>query len=55
MYGGLAFVTVGLVYVLIPETAGRTFAELDELYDRGVSVRRFAETETAIQRSGQKK
>lgn len=55
LYGGLAFCAVGLVYVLIPETSGRTFAELDELYERGVAPRNFATTETALQRSGQKK
>ena len=34
------------------QTKGRTYAELDELYARGVSPRKFAITKTAVQMDG---
>ncbi|CAK7218381.1 hypothetical protein SBRCBS47491_003490 [Sporothrix bragantina] len=45
---GLPF-AVGM-WLLIPETAGRSAAELDELFQRKIKPWRFAQTETAIQR-----
>ncbi|KAJ4167427.1 hypothetical protein NW754_011242 [Fusarium falciforme] len=38
-----------LICFLVPETKGRTFAELDELFDRGVPAWEFAKTKTAVQ------
>lgn len=38
-----------LISFLVPETKGRTFAELDELFDRGVPAWKFAKTKTAVQ------
>jgi hypothetical protein len=32
---------------LFPETKGRTYAELDELYERGIPAWKFATTKTA--------
>ncbi|KAH8882381.1 general substrate transporter [Thozetella sp. PMI_491] len=45
---GLPF-TIGM-WLLIPETAGRSAAELDELFERKVPAWRFKTTETATQR-----
>ncbi|KZL80761.1 mfs alpha-glucoside transporter [Colletotrichum incanum] len=49
------YVGVGLPFViamwfLIPETKGRSAAELDELFERGVKPWRFHKTQTATQR-----
>ncbi|KAM5368279.1 hypothetical protein ACJZ2D_009645 [Fusarium nematophilum] len=38
-----------LVWFLVPETKGRTFAELDELFERKIPAWRFANTKTAVQ------
>lgn len=35
-------------YFTIPETKGRTFGELDELFARRISSRKFAETKTEV-------
>ena len=35
-------------YFRIPEPAGRTFAELDLLFERGVSARKFATTDVDV-------
>jgi SP family general alpha glucoside:H+ symporter-like MFS transporter len=35
-------------YFRVPEPSGRTFAELDLLFDRGVSARKFATTEVDV-------
>jgi hypothetical protein len=34
-------------FLLFPETKGRTYGELDELFERGVPAWRFAATKTA--------
>lgn len=39
-----------LVWLLVPETKGRPFAELDELSARRIPAWRFAKTETAAHR-----
>ena len=36
------------MYFRLPEPAGRTFAELDLLFERGVSARNFAKTEVDV-------
>ncbi|KAH6950410.1 general substrate transporter [Ilyonectria sp. MPI-CAGE-AT-0026] len=45
---GLPF-TIG-IWLLIPETSGRSAAELDELFERRIKPWRFHKTETATQR-----
>ncbi|KAH6950307.1 hexose transporter [Ilyonectria sp. MPI-CAGE-AT-0026] len=45
---GLPF-TVGM-WILIPDTSGRSAAELDELFERKIKPWRFHKTETATQR-----
>lgn len=49
-YAGTGTIAVAGMWYLIPETAGRTAAELDELFERKVKAWRFAKTETATQR-----
>ncbi|KAJ3542353.1 hypothetical protein NM208_g4149 [Fusarium decemcellulare] len=44
--GSLVYI---LVWFLVPETKGRTFAELDELFDRGIPAWKFAKTKTTVQ------
>ncbi|KAL3457558.1 general substrate transporter, partial [Aspergillus heterothallicus] len=51
MGGKIAFIFCGIlvvcdvfVFFFYPETKGRTFAEIDELYARGVPARKFAKT-----------
>jgi hypothetical protein len=49
LFGGLS--TLGLVacYFLVPETKARTFAELDELFEKRVPARHFANYKTQVQ------
>ncbi|EHK99053.1 putative General alpha-glucoside permease [Glarea lozoyensis 74030] len=43
--GKIAFVFGAvLVFAVVPETKGRTYVEIDELYNNGVSPRKFKET-----------
>ena len=39
---------VSYTYFRVPEPKGRTFAELDLLFERGVSARKFATTEVDV-------
>lgn len=43
-WGGSCFLCIIYVYFRLPEPAGRSFAELDLLFERGVSARKFAST-----------
>ncbi|KXJ96275.1 general substrate transporter [Microdochium bolleyi] len=49
-YAGTGMIAVAGMWYLIPETANRSAAELDELFERKVKAWRFAKTETATQR-----
>ncbi|KAH7012565.1 LOW QUALITY PROTEIN: uncharacterized protein B0I36DRAFT_378320 [Microdochium trichocladiopsis] len=49
-YGGVGLPFVIGMWLLIPETAGRSPAELDELFERKIRPWRFHKTETATQR-----
>lgn len=42
--GGICFCCIIYTYFRVPEPQGRTFAELDLLFERGVSARKFAST-----------
>jgi SP family general alpha glucoside:H+ symporter-like MFS transporter len=35
-------------YFRVPEPAGRSFAELDLLFERGISARKFSSTEVDV-------
>lgn len=43
-WGGSCFLCIIYTYFRVPEPAGRSFAELDLLFARGVSARKFATT-----------
>jgi SP family general alpha glucoside:H+ symporter-like MFS transporter len=44
IFGGTALVSVIWVYFRVPETAHRTFEELDWLFEKGVPARKFRST-----------
>lgn len=48
-FGILAALMTVLVYFVIPETKGRTYAELDELFERRIPARKFKQTHTEVQ------
>jgi hypothetical protein len=48
-FGGITMLYLVPVVLLFPEVKGRTYAELDELFDRGIPAWRFAKTKTAHQ------
>ena len=48
-FGGLSLLSIPPIYFYFPETKGRTFAELDELYERNIAPRKFASTKTTLQ------
>jgi len=44
-WGAICFCCIIYTYFRVPEPAGRSFAELDLLFERGVSARKFATTD----------
>lgn len=48
-FGGITFAYLVPCIFLYPETKGRTYQELDELFERGVPAWKFAKTKTAYQ------
>ncbi|KAF5004462.1 hypothetical protein FDECE_9042 [Fusarium decemcellulare] len=49
-YAGIGLPAVIGMWLLVPETKGRSTAELDELFERKIKAWRFSETETATER-----
>ncbi|KAF2471131.1 maltose permease MAL61 [Lindgomyces ingoldianus] len=47
-WGGICFCCIIYTYFRIPEPKGRSFAELDLLFERGVSARNFASTRVDV-------
>jgi SP family general alpha glucoside:H+ symporter-like MFS transporter len=47
-WAGLCFLCIIYTYFRVPEPKGRTFAELDLLFERGISARKFAVTEVDV-------
>ncbi|RDW90775.1 putative MFS alpha-glucoside transporter [Aspergillus mulundensis] len=47
-WGGICFLCIIYTYFRVPEPAGRTFAELDVLFERKVSARKFASTQVDV-------
>ncbi|BFZ56004.1 hypothetical protein PYCC9005_003046 [Savitreella phatthalungensis] len=47
IFAGCVACVIVFVYFCLPETARRTFAEIDELYDRGVPARRWRHAQTS--------
>ncbi|KAL3965649.1 hypothetical protein ACCO45_002653 [Purpureocillium lilacinum] len=54
VWAGLLVPTVALLYLYYPETYGRTYWELDELYERKIPAWRFKKTQTLSEQSGYK-
>ncbi|KFZ10467.1 hypothetical protein V502_08115 [Pseudogymnoascus sp. VKM F-4520 (FW-2644)] len=53
IFGGLALVSCGYLWVYQPETAGRTYKELDELFAKKVPGRKFKSTKTEAEMEGE--
>ena len=47
-WGGICFLCIIYTYFRVPEPQGRSFAELDLLFERGVSARKFASTQVDV-------
>lgn len=47
-WAGICFLCIVYTYFRLPEPKGRTFAELDVLFDQRVSARKFASTEVDV-------
>lgn len=47
-YAGTAFVSLIIFYFTIPETKGRSYAELDDLFQRRIPARQFAKTKAFV-------
>ncbi|KAL3474902.1 general substrate transporter [Aspergillus californicus] len=47
-WGGICFLCIIYTFFRVPEPSGRSFAELDVLFERGVSARKFASTEVDV-------
>jgi MFS transporter, SP family, general alpha glucoside:H+ symporter len=47
-WAGICFCCIIYTYFRVPEPAGRSFAELDLLFERGVSARKFASTKVDV-------
>lgn len=47
-WAALCFLCIVYTYFRIPEPAGRTFAELDLLFEQRVSARKFAKTQVDV-------
>ncbi|EED16153.1 MFS alpha-glucoside transporter, putative [Talaromyces stipitatus ATCC 10500] len=47
-WAGLCFLCIVYTYFRVPEPSGRTFAELDALFEKGVSARQFASTQINV-------
>ena len=48
-FGGLSLISIPPIYIFYPETKGRTYAELDELFERNIPPRQFASTQSTLQ------
>jgi hypothetical protein len=49
-FGPLAALSCIALYFVFPETKNRSYPELDELFERKISARKFSSTETSAQR-----
>ncbi|PNP40339.1 hypothetical protein TGAMA5MH_07666 [Trichoderma gamsii] len=47
-WGGICFCCIIYTYFRLPEPRGRTFAEIDVLFEKGVSARNFASTKVDV-------
>jgi MFS transporter, SP family, general alpha glucoside:H+ symporter len=44
MFFGFGVISCFLIYIWIPDVTGRTYAQLDELFERKIPARKFKET-----------
>lgn len=44
MFFGIGIICCVLIYIWIPDVTGRTYAQLDELFERRIPARKFKET-----------
>ena len=47
-WGGICFLCIVYTYFRVPEPSGRSFAEMDVLFQKGVSARNFATTKVDV-------
>lgn len=47
-WGGICFLCIIYTYFRVPEPRGRSFAELDLLFERGISARKFSTTQVDV-------
>ncbi|PYH90816.1 sugar transporter [Aspergillus ellipticus CBS 707.79] len=47
-WGGICFLCIVYTFFRVPEPSGRSFAELDVLFERGVPARKFVETRVDV-------
>jgi MFS transporter, SP family, general alpha glucoside:H+ symporter len=47
-WGGMCFLCVIYTFFRVPEPTGRTFAELDVLFEQGTSARKFRTTKVDV-------
>ncbi|KAI9893361.1 MAG: hypothetical protein M1814_006657 [Vezdaea aestivalis] len=47
VFAGCMFLIIIFVYCLLPETKGRSFAEIDEMYDAGVPMKQWRDYKTS--------
>lgn len=47
-WGGSCFLCIIYTYFRIPEPTGKSFAQLDLLFERGVPARKFATTDVDV-------
>ncbi len=47
-WGGICFCCIIYTYFRVPEPMGRSFAELDLLFEQGVSARKFSSTDVDV-------
>ncbi len=48
-FGATGAVATVVAYFTVPETKGRTYAELDELFEENVPTRKFGQYKTKVQ------
>jgi hypothetical protein len=53
IFGGLSIVCLVYLWFYQPETAGRTYEELDEMFAKRVKARKFGEYNTDAQAMGE--
>ncbi|KAK9427990.1 general substrate transporter [Lipomyces doorenjongii] len=53
IFGSLALLSIAFLWLYLPETAGRSYEELDELFMKHISARKFKEYKTDAEKKGE--